>query len=89
MSRSARVLEPEVFEQPQALTPRRVTAISVDGMTPYGGDFSPAKAMQAHLVESLVDYHGAKWSARKLLAFILMTCGGFWALVVLLVRTML
>ncbi len=50
---------------------------------------NPAMMLQRDLAEAValgafdprLEPHGRKWSARKTLAFIFVTCGAFWALV--------
>ena len=47
---------------------------------------SPVVALQQRLKSALTEQAGEKkWSRRKTLAFIMLTCGSFWAIAALLV----
>lgn len=48
---------------------------------------SPARGLQRRLDDAYGTVDG-KWSARRTLLFILATCGGFWALVFMLVGSL-
>ena len=62
---------PETHERPRALAP---------GEIPHGAIDSPAMRLQQRVADAYARGE-ARWSARRTLAFIIVTCGGFWALV--------
>jgi hypothetical protein len=49
---------------------------------------NPVMGLQQRLNDAFADDR-AKWSSRKTLAFVLLTCGGFWAAVAFGVRALL
>jgi hypothetical protein len=64
----------EVFHQPEALPrlgPMLSEAMAHDPVA------SPALALQSALSEAFET--GPRWSARRTLAFAMITCGAFWA----------
>lgn len=65
---------------------------SLPGLAPHTAhaSISPARRLQRGLEGSLqVDQAAERWSPRATLLFILATCGGFWALAALALRSAL
>jgi hypothetical protein len=66
------------FETMLPLAARPLLAAASNSLAAHA---SPARAMQANLARSFA-YGERRWSPRRTLAFVLLTCGGFWALVI-------
>jgi hypothetical protein len=56
---------------------------------PAQDDRGPAKALQGLLAERVANPAERRWSPRKTLGFVVLTCGGFWLATGLVLRALL
>jgi len=77
-----KIVNIEVATEAAAPSVRLADAHDVASPSPARSQQEALEALWAH--EASLDLEPQRWSARRTFAFITLTCGGFWAAVILL-----